>query len=329
MSGPRLLIVGCGSIGRRHLRNLRALGVTDLLVFDIRTDRMASAAAECGASVAHSPMEAYNWRPDAVFVCTPPHLHLSHAGEAVAAGCHLFVEKPLADRLDGVDELLAEAECRGRILAVGYNWRFHPGPARLKQMLDQGLIGESLSIRAEFGQYLPDWRPAEDYRTTYTARASEGGGIILDASHELDMIRWLGGEVQSVWCAAGKVSGLEMDAEDTAEITLRMRRGFFAQVHVDCVQRGYTRTCKVTGTEGTLVWDAAFGVRHYDAKAKVWHEEPIGVEPNSIYFEEMAHFLACLRGEARVLVDGAAGRAALAIAMAAKRSAVERREVGL
>jgi len=329
MTTPRLLVIGCGSIGRRHLRNLRALGQSDILAFDTRAERAESVASEFGATAVQSVENGLTRKPGAVFVCTPPHLHLSLATQALAAGCHVFVEKPLSNLLDGVDDLLAEAERRSRMVCVGYNLRFHPGLSRLKKMLDRGSIGAPLGIRAEFGQYLPDWRPDEDYRAGYTAQESLGGGIILDASHELDYVRWLGGEVAGVSCLAGKLSGLDMDAEDTAEIVLRMSSDILAQVHVDCTQRHYTRWCKVAGTEGTLLWDYHGGIRHYDAKARQWHEEPMTVDPNLMYLREMEHVLACFRGEARPAVDGAAGRAVLAIALAAKRSARERREVTL
>lgn len=325
----KAIVIGSGSIGRRHVRNLCSLGVTGISLYDVKPERAASVAEECGVTAVRSIAEAFAQNPESAFICTPPVTHLPLARQAVAAGCHVFVEKPLTNQMDGVDELLVEAHGSRCLVYVGYNLRFHPGLVRLKQMLDHGTIGMPLGIRAEFGQYLPDWRPDEDYRASYTAKESLGGGIILDASHELDYIRWLAGAVESVSCASGRIGGLEMDAEDTAEIILKMRSGIIAQVHVDCTQRHYTRWCKVAGTEGTLIWDYLTGVRHYDAKTKRWQEDPIAVDPNFMYVKEVEHFLACARGEARPLVDGDSGKAVLAIALAAKRAAAEGREVTL
>jgi len=325
----QILIVGCGSIGERHMRNLRTLGVADIGVVDPLTARVDEAVRKLGARRHRQLGEGLASKPDAVLVCTPPHAHTSVARQAISAGCHVFIEKPLANMLEGIDELLAEAACRGRIIYVGYNLRFHAGLRRLKQRLDEAVIGRTMNIRAEFGQYLPDWRPTQDYRQTYTAHVAMGGGIILDASHELDYVRWLCGEIESVSCAAGKLSGLEMDTEDMAEITLRIKGNLIAQVHLDCLQRDYVRTCKVVGEKGTLIWDLKQGVRHYDAATARWQDEPIVPDLNDMYVKEMEHFLSCVRGEASPLVDGVTGKRVLELALAAKRSSREHCEVRL
>ena len=120
--------------------------------------------------------------------------------------------------MDGVDEVISKAKEKNLILQVGYQFRFHPGLRLAKQLLDEDRIGKLLSIRAEFGYYLPYWHPKEDYRNLYTIRL----GIILDASHEIDYVRWLAGsEVSEVSCFAGHLSSLETESEDTAEINLR------------------------------------------------------------------------------------------------------------
>lgn len=323
----RTLVIGCGSIGQRHIRNLQLLGEQEILAYDLVPGVMHEAVRRYSLTPCGSVEEGLDRKPAMVLICTPPSTHISLARQSVAAGCHVFVEKPLGDRLDGADDLLAEAKRHQAVLCVGYNLRFHAGLLRLKQRLDQGAIGRVMSIRAEFGQYLPDWRPGRDYRHTYTARATTGGGIILDASHELEYVRWLGGEVNSVYCRAGRLSDLDIDVEDVAEITLHMKESVIAQVHVDCVQRGYARNCKVIGEAGTLIWDYKTGVRHYDAAAEQWHDETIVPESNEMYVEELKHFLMCARGEATPVVNGETGKRVLEIAMAAKQSASERCEV--
>ncbi len=325
----KILVVGCGSIGARHIRNLRTLGITDIGVVDSLAARAQEVARTLGVQQYRQMDEGLAGKPDSVLVCTPPHAHIPIARQAVSGGCHVFIEKPLSDTLEGVDELLTDAACRGRIIYVGYNLRFQGGRSGLKQRLDGAVIGRPMNIRAEFGQYLPDWRPAQDYRQSYTARAAMGGGIILDASHELDYVRWLGGEVESVLCATGKLSALEMDAEDMAEITLCIKGNIIAQVHLDCLQRIYVRTCKVVGEKGTLIWDLKQGVRHYVAATARWQDEQIAPDLNDMYVEEMKHFLSCVRGEASPLVDGVTGKRVLELVLAAKKASCERREVRL
>ncbi len=327
MTSVRLLINGCGSIGRRHARNLRALGGHDLLLHDVAEDRWRALAAEVGGA-GSGDLEALLARgPRAVLVCTPPHLHTAVARQALGAGAHLFIEKPIAHSLDGVDALLEAAAAAGRVVLVGYGLRFEAGLRRTKDLVDGGAVGRVLALRAEFGQYLPDWRPAQDYRANYTARRAEGGGIILDGSHEIDYVRWLAGEVQAVSCAAGRLSDLEMDAEDVAALTLRLAGGALAEIHLDCVQRGYARSCKVIGDRGTLVWDLREGVRLLAAGETAWKSFPAAADGNAMYLDEMRHFLACVRDGAKPVVDGYAGRRVLEIALAAHRAAAARAEV--
>ena len=326
--GARVFVVGCGSIGQRHVRNLRALGVANIAVFDPLPARMEHVAREYDvASCANIP-DGLARHPHAVLICTPPHLHTAIAKDAVDEGAHIFLEKPLASSLDGVDELLDAARRVERVIYVAYNLRFHAGLRKLRGLLSGGVIGRPLVIRAEVGQYLPDWRPNQDYRAGYNVSAAMGGGIILDASHELDYVRWLGGEIRSIYCAAGKLGDLEMEAEDTAEMTLRIEGGILGQIHLDCVQRGYARNCKVIGTQGTLLWEFSEGVRHLMVD-KTWRVYPISPDANEMYVEEMRHFLACMRGVEKPLVDGDTGKRVLQIALAARQSAATHGEISL
>jgi predicted dehydrogenase len=324
-----VFVIGCGSIGERHIRNLRSLGVTTIGAFDPAPERLAQVASTYGAIPYPDVETGLAAAPDAVLVCTPPHLHLPLACRAVDAGAHVFIEKPIAHRLDGVDGLLHLAAARGRVVCVGYNLRFHAGLRTAKALIDAGAIGPLLALRAEFGQYLPDWRPQTDYRAGYNVRAATGGGIILDASHELDYVRWLGGEVERVFCVAGRLSDLDMDAEDTAAIILRLHAGRLAEVHLDCVQRGYARGCKAIGQQGTLVWDLNDGVHLLPAGSATWQRFPATADRNQMYLDELRHFLACVRGKEQPLVDGWTGRRVLEIALAARQSAAEGREVAI
>jgi len=315
--------VGAGSIGSRHLRNLRALGLRRLAVCDPDPARLAAAVDGPGAAgfaEARAALDAF--APDVVLVCTPPPSHVELALAALEGGAHVFVEKPLADVLDGVDALVERARRAGRVAQVGYNLRFHPGVCALKELVDAGAVGRVLWLRSEVGQWLPDWRPGQDYRRSYSARRALGGGILLDASHELDYVLWLLGEPAEVACMAGRVSDLEMDVEDCATVLLRFPGGAQADVHVDCVQRGYARTCRVAGTEGTLAWDYLVPeVRLYRAATGAWETRRYTFEPNDMYVAELRHFLDCAARGTAPRVGLADGRRALALALAARAAA--------
>ena len=322
-----VLVVGAGSIGQRHIRNLVSLGIHRISVVDPLSERRVAAEA-AGASACASLEEGLAAQPTLVLVCTPPAQHLATACAALKAGAHVFVEKPLATSLDGVDHLLELAARAQRIVAVGYNLRFHPGLQLYHSLVRDGRLGQILAIRAEFGQFLPDWRPGQDYRQGYHARGP-GAGIIFDASHELDYVRWLGGEVTRVFCTAEHVSSLETEAEDVAALTLRLATGAIAEVHLDCVQRGYSRTCKVIGDKGTAIWDYQRGIRLLTAEAGQWQKIPCTPDPNDMYLAEMRHLLACMRGEDLVAVDGATGKRVLQVALAAKESAATGQEISV
>ena len=178
----KFLIAGAGSIGQRHLRNLRALG-HEVLVWDADPDQRNAAGALCGTVVA-SLDAGLERAPDGLLVCTPPASHLAIATQGLLRDVHVFLEKPLAVDSSGADELIALARKRNRVMLVGCNLRFFRSLRRVKSLLEAERIGRVLSVRADCGFYLPSWRPGRDYRQTYSARASAGGGILLDAIHE-------------------------------------------------------------------------------------------------------------------------------------------------
>lgn len=320
----KFLVIGCGSIGERHIRNLQSLSAGEILVYDIDIKRLAFIGEECQVRTYVNLDEALNHQVDALIICVPPALHISFALKAVEYGAHLFIEKPISHNLEGVDALIEGAKAQDLITLVGYNLRFHPGLRLVKQFLNEGRIGKVLSARVEAGQYLPDWHPWQDYREMYTAKKEMGGGIILDGSHGLDYVRWLLGEVREVSCFAGKLSSLEVETEDTAEILLMFDSGSIASVHLDFVQRAYSRSCKLIGEEGTIIWDYTEGrVRWYSAKTCKWQyfTDPEGWEPNQMYVDELAHFLHCLTGEEEPVLDVFEAKKVLSIALAAKTAA--------
>src|SRR5262249_30026105 len=138
---------------------------------------------------------------------------------------------------------------------VGCNMRFHPGPARVKQLLEEEALGKILFARIHAGSYLPEWRPGSDYRSNYAAKAATGGGCLLDCIHEIDLARWYLGEVESVYCCAGHLSSLEMETEDVASLICQHTNGAVSEIHLDYVQRTYERGCQIVGEQGSIFWD--------------------------------------------------------------------------
>lgn len=323
-----MVIAGFGSIGRRHLQNLRQLEPTaDITIFRRPSDDVS---IPVGANrVVHSDEQAWP-SMDAALITGPSSVHLAHARAAAASGAHLFIEKPLANTPDGLPELLADCRANGLALLVAYNFRFYQPLQLMRDAVQSGCIGRVVSARAEVGQYLPDWRPGADYRQSVTARAELGGGVLLELSHEIDYLRWLVGEVVAVGARTGRLAGLEIDVEDVAELLIEFDNGALGSVHLDMVQRTPSRACKLIGTDGTLTWDGMTNaVRLFSAATREWTDlHPAApVDRNEMYLAELRHFLDCVRGTASSGISGDDGLRVVQIAAAARRSSETRQMV--
>lgn len=327
----KVLVIGLGSAGRRHLANLRLLDPAAEVAV-LRRKGGPGEKLPAGVGIARRMEEAVSFGPEAAIIASPASLHVEDAVTLAYHGVHLLVEKPLSDSLDGVDKLLAECRRRSLVLMTGYNLRFHEPLRILRAAVEGGAIGRILSIRAEVGQYLPDWRPSRDYRQGVSARAELGGGVVLELSHELDYVRWLAGDVGEVFARTGRLGDLEIDVEDTAEILLRFAGGALGSVHLDMVQRPYSRGCRIIGAEGTATWDGVTDrVSVWTAGKGAWSDlHPAGtVERNASFLSELRHFLDCVRTGSRPLVSGEEGRKTLEVAMAVKASSRAGRPVEL
>lgn len=336
----KFLIAGFGSIGRRHLRNLLALGERDILLYrsnhsTLPDDEIAGFPVETNldAALAH--------HPDAVIISNPTALHLDVAIPAAEAGCAILLEKPIADSMTRVVELQASARRGKASILVGYQFRFHPMLRRAAQLLAEGAIGNPVSARAHWGEYLPNWHPWEDYRQSYAARPDLGGGVILTLCHPFDYLRMLLGEVHSLWAftSGGAIAGrgattgrggLDLPVEDAAEIGLCFTNNatsdVIASVHLDYLQQPSTHTLEIIGTGGTLRWDNADGaLSFFSAGGQNWQVEtpPDGFERNWLFLDEMRNFIAMARGEAGPACTLDDGIRALEIALAARESAAD------
>lgn len=321
----KFLIAGYGSIGRRHLRNLQALGERDIVLLrshhsTLPEEEIAGlpVETEIGAALAH--------QPDGVIVASPTALHLAVAIPAAQAGCAILLEKPISHDLSGVAALQTAAQANGGRILVGFQFRFHPTLRRAAQLLQEGAIGRPLAARAHWGEYLPNWHPWEDFRQGYAARPDLGGGAILTLSHPLDYLQMLLGPVESLAAFIPLHGGLDLAVEDTAEIALRFGSGAVGSVHLNYVQQPPSHTLEVIGTAGTLRWDNADGqLAVYRADTAEWQTEspPQGFERNDLFLDEMRNFLAVTRGTEPPICTLDDGLRALQVAVLARQSAAD------
>ena len=327
----KFVIAGLGSVGRRHLQNLMTLGEHDILLY--RTDHSTLPDEELKEFPVETNLEsALAQSPEAVIVSNPTALHMDVAIPAAEAGCHIFLEKPISHSLDQIEEFRSIIEHGGVKVLVGYQFRFHPGLQNIRRLIFDGAIGRPLSVRAHWGEYLPDWHPWEDYRQSYSSRADLGGGVILTLSHPIDYLRWLLGEITEVWAFTSQSKELKVDVEDTAEIGFRFKGGALGSLHLDYYQRPPDHHLEIVGVNGSIQWNYADGViKVYRLKDQKWHTypSPRDFERNDMFLAQMKHFLDVIRGHAEPECTFEDGVKALQIILAAHKSQSEGKTVQL
>lgn len=315
----KVLVAGLGSIGLRHARNFRALAVDEVMGMDPDEGRRAAFAAEIGGTCFASLDQALAARPDLVAVCSPNRFHVAQAQACATAGVALLVEKPLGAALEGVEDLLAMIGERGLFAHMGSNWKFYPAFQRLKQIIDDGVIGPVVAAQVLAGQWLPDWHPNRDYRTEYSARRDLGGGAILD-THEVDYLSWLLGDVAEIRAMHAHSGLLQSDTEDVAALLLRFAGGTIASLSTDYIQRVGRRRYNLAGGLGSVEWDVGSPLRLYLAETKAWQDVPGTLETdyNQMYLRQAEHCLRGARGEEAPVTPLAEAARILAVQLAAK-----------
>lgn len=322
-----ILIVGLGSIGRRHARLVRSL-LPAAKVVGLKRDIRGAHEADIDCLV-DSMDEALRFNPQVAVIANPASHHLQTALALARAGIHLLIEKPIANSTEGLVQLIDECRSRRLILMTGYNLRFLPSLQKFREALDTQRIGTVLSVRAEVGQYLPSWRQDADYRESVSAKASLGGGALLELSHELDYLRWLFGDVAWVSAILGKQSSLEIDVEDTGHLTLSFATkaegsSLIATLNLDFIRHDTVRSCTAIGDRGSLRWNAIGGtVDVFDANAQSWSSlYASSPQKDESYLAEWRHFIDCVRNGSAPLISGEDGLAVLRIVEAARLSSL-------
>jgi predicted dehydrogenase len=334
----KMLIMGLGGIGQRHLRNMRLLGGSDLEIFaydprsnlPVLTDQLkveegASLEEKYNIVIFSDVEQALAQKPQAVFICNPTSLHVPAAIQAAQQGCNLFIEKPISHNLDHMNELISLVENRGLVAVVGYQMRFHPCLQRLHALVQEKTIGRILSVRAMVGEYLPGWHTYEDYRQGYAARQDLGGGVILSQIHELDYLYWLFGMPRRIFGLGGHLSSLEVDVEDTADILMECSmdgRPVPISLHQDYIQNPPSRSCEIVGDAGKIQVDIrTFKVDVFDGGGNhIVDDSYEGFQRNQLFLDELKCFWDSMQGKPTPLVNLHDGMQSLRMALAAKES---------
>lgn len=321
----KFLVLGCGSIGRRHIKNLIGLGYKDIIACDVNNKILGTVEKEFEVKTSNNFKKSVK-KANAVLICTPNNLHTKFAVISLKEGKHVFIEKPIAHNLDGLDELKRLSKKNNLKVQTGCNLIFHPLIIKAKSIINKKELGKIYSVKIEYGSYFPNWRPDINYWENYGAKKSMGGGIILDAIHEIDYAVWLFGKMTQIFSSSNKISNLKIDTEDTVEIILKTKKGFDINIHLDYLQQETTRTFKIICEKGTLEGDINASYLRVFKETKS-QEYRIDFDYNQTYIDEMQDFIKCIIQDIEPKIDIQKAVYDLKLAVAAKKSSEENRVV--
>jgi predicted dehydrogenase len=334
----KALVIGCGSIGTRHIHNLIRLGIKKIAIFDEDRLKIDKISKKYKTKKFYDLNSALSFEPDFSLICTYPTSHLRLANECIKNHSHVFIEKPISFSLLGVEKMLKKARSQSLQVGVGYNMRFDKGLNLIKNKLLKKEISTPLMIFSEWGYNVKFWNPGFDPKNHYVLK--KGGGIILDDSHEYDYIRWLlEDKVKSVFCQSRRVSTVKTKTESIAALVLKFSKGTIASLLIDCVRPQYERKCHVIGEKGDLKWEFLVAKARYNnyqtgvnsrvttfkLGSKKSQSKNFISRINDMYVNEMKNFIDSIKKNTKPMVDGWTGLETLKIGTAALESAKNNR----
>lgn len=330
MDAKHILIFGAGSVGKRHARNLAALGCR-ISCMDVREDRCRELAQEVRAAHFNNESEALAASTyDGVVIGSPPHVHVRQSIAALEGGLPVLLEKPVAPDLAGARRLAAAVETASAPLLMGYTWRWWPPLRKVRALLGEGAIGTVRHVQFHMSAHLADWHPWERYQDFFMARRELGGGALLDESHWIDLMLWLFGMPASVSGRIEKISDLEIDSDDNVDLLFAYDGGPRVSMHLDLYGRPHEKFIRFVGSEGTLFWSADPNqIRIGRDWRQDWETVTYDCERNDMFVATAKEFLDVVAGEPPRTCAIADGVRVLEIVEAARRASSEGRVVAL
>jgi len=289
----KILVVGYGSIGKRHVENLSKIPNIEIIICTKKTLK-----SNLKYKKFNSLEECILANPDAAIIANVTSEHIDTAIKLAKVGIDLFIEKPLSNSIQGIEKLVNIAKKKKLVTQIGCNLRFHDCIKKIKQLLSNDEIGKVISAYVESSSYLPEWHPYEDYRKSYASRKRLGGGVVFTCIHEIDYLYWFFGNVKEISSITGKYSDLDISVDDLSESLLKFKNNTVVQLHLDYFQRPEFRCCKIVGTKGTIYWDSVTNsVKKYVVRNKSWKTKLKlkNYKRNKMYEKELLHFIDCVK----------------------------------
>jgi predicted dehydrogenase len=320
----KILVIGSGSIGQRHIKNLKSLRIKDIQVFD--SDKKLLKLVEKKFNI--KVQNKLNFEQiDCTLICTPPNSHIKLAKLALENNSNVFIEKPLSHSLKGINIISKIAKKKSLKIFVGYVFRFDKGLMKINKILKKNEIGDIVSFDAYEGWHLSNWRPWQKFEKSYTSSKKMGGGIILDGSHELNYLQWIGGQIDYVCSFYSKIPKMNVETEGISEILTQFNSKTIGRIHLDFINPKYNRHCEILGSKGSINWsyeNLTLEIRKINGKKKLVKYEK---DPNKMYVDEMKHVINCINSKEsnRISLDDA--KKTLETSLLIKKSGIQKKVI--
>ena len=293
----KILVIGCGSIGKRHINNILSLNQNiDVIAWNRSEQRLKEVSKKFGIYTSLNLKSLFQKeKPNVCFICSPSSMHLKHAIMAARYKCDIFIEKPLSHNTKNVKVLQNEVKKNKLIVQVGANYRFHLGPKTIFDFLKKDKIGEVVWANFYCGMSLPHWHPEENYLDMYSSKKKLGGGVLLDIIHEIDLVNWFFGKCKNIIGRAYNSKTLKIETEEVADFIF-LYKDKNVCVHLDYLQYPFSRSIKIVGKKGILKWsfaDSFIEIIKINKSKKIFF--PKNYTKNNMFLEQLSYFLNCLK----------------------------------
>jgi predicted dehydrogenase len=294
----KFLICGLGSIGLRHLKNLKLLGYKDIIIYSSGNSVMPGAKEETtGLNVYSSLNEALLEKPDICMITNPTSMHVDIALKVANAGCHLYIEKPVSHSLNDLGKLQEIVNSRNLITFITYQFRFHPHIKLLKSIFQDkhNKYGRPLYVTAEWSEYLPDWHPWEDYKNGFSARSDLGGGVLLTQIHPINYLNYIFGDITKVVVNKAETRALNIQVDDVADLLINFTNDMTGHVHIDFLQKPRIHAMRIVTDSGRFEWDYHQNTLVFkDSNDKQEYFNNDTFERNDMFIEMLENFIECV-----------------------------------
>ena len=290
MKRLKACFIGVGSIAKRHIRNFQIVCAKHSIALQMDACRHSGGNVLEGIENIYNDVSQMPDDYDVIFITNPTELHLETLMKYHSKGKHFFIEKPVVSQRQ--IELAKQYESslrRGSLYYVACPLRYN---AVIQYIRKNICLDEVISIRSISSSYLPDWRPGQDYRNTYSAHKDLGGGVSIDLIHEWDYLTYLFGWPSNVCCMIGKKSNLEINSDDYAIYIAEFAK-YIAELHLDYFGRKTLREIQLLTKDDTIVGDIANNTITFLVSGKMLE---LREERDDYQKRELEHFLDMVTG---------------------------------